>query len=106
MAQSNLAALNSATLGAQMPEVTLPDGSKIQTGTLGALIINIKTYDGLVASADQAKIMGVEDKFKAAMPILKKSGLMDVFSPEDWIAGSSPGRKRVGELYREFVNSA
>ena len=88
-----------------MPEVTLPDGSKIQTGTVGALVINIKAFDGLVASADQAKILVVENRFKAAMPILKKSGLMDVFPPEDWVAGSSPGRKRVGELYREFVNS-
>lgn len=88
-----------------MPEVTLPDGSKIQTGTVGALIVNIKAYDGFVASADQAKIMEVENRFKAAMPILKKSGLMDVFSPEDWIAGPSSGRKRVGELYREFMNS-
>ena len=30
-----LTALNSATLGAAMPEITLPDGSKVQTGTIG-----------------------------------------------------------------------
>lgn len=32
---TDLAALNSAVLGAKMPEITLPDGSKVQTGTVG-----------------------------------------------------------------------
>lgn len=35
MSNSKLANLNSATLGAKMPEITLPDGSVVQTGTVG-----------------------------------------------------------------------
>lgn len=34
-----LAALNSATLGVEMPQITLPDGSKVQTGTVGLAIL-------------------------------------------------------------------
>lgn len=34
-ANPDLAALNSATMGAQFPEITMPDGSKVQTGTVG-----------------------------------------------------------------------
>ena len=33
----------------KLPAVTLPDGSKIQTGTLGALLQYIKMYDRLCA---------------------------------------------------------
>lgn len=35
MSNSKLANLNSATLGTNMPEITLPDGSVVQTGTVG-----------------------------------------------------------------------
>ena len=31
--------------GETLPAVTLPDGSTVQTGTIGALIQNIKAYD-------------------------------------------------------------
>jgi hypothetical protein len=33
------------TEGQTLPAVTLPDGSKVQTGTVGALLMNIKLYD-------------------------------------------------------------
>jgi hypothetical protein len=33
--REDLAAINSAALGAKFPEITLPDGSKVQTGTVG-----------------------------------------------------------------------
>ena len=32
-----------------LPAVTLPDGSKVQTGTVGALLVNIKLYDRVCA---------------------------------------------------------
>ena len=37
--------------GENLPAVTLPDGSKVQTGTVGALIQNIKLYDRICAGA-------------------------------------------------------
>jgi hypothetical protein len=43
-----LAAINNATIGTEMPVVTLPDGSKIQTGTVATLLINIRSYDEVV----------------------------------------------------------
>jgi hypothetical protein len=69
--------INSATLGAQMPVVTLPDGSKVQTGTVGALIVNIKTYDELVAQGadgDESKKAELETMMAASLPLLKKAG--------------------------------
>ena len=60
-----------------MPTVTLPDGRKVQTGTVGALIVNIKEYDQIVAQGadgDAKKKEELEDKFKAAMITLKIAG--------------------------------
>lgn len=72
----SLAALNSATLGTHMPVVTLPDGSKVQTGTVGALLINIREYNQLMSgsSIDEAKKKDLEEKMSASMPVLKKAG--------------------------------
>lgn len=80
-AGDNLEAVNSATLGTTMPVVTLPDGIKIQTGTFGALIVNIRIYDELLSqsSVDETTKRELEEKLSASMPILKKSG-----EPELW----------------------
>ena len=69
--------INSATLGAQMPVVTLPDGSKVQTGTIAALIVNIRSCDELVAhgaDADEKKKAELEAMLAAALPLLKRAG--------------------------------
>lgn len=104
MSDSNLVAVNSAALGVQMPEVTLPDGSRIQTGTVGALIVGMKAYDKHITAglADQPRTTEIEQSFKAALPILKRPGLTDVFPPEEWLRGTSAGRRRVGELYLQW----
>lgn len=118
----NLAAINSATLGTTMPVVTLPDGTKVQTGTVGALIVNIRNYDKIVSQSnvDEKEKHALEASLAASMPVLKKAGeltypsrlnqyvgfvtdsislgLFDLFTPEEWIRGSSPGRKFVGDL--------
>lgn len=103
----HLSNINSATLGAQMPVITLGDGKKVPTGTIGALLINIKAYDEIIASrggdsqADE-KIKELEEKFKAALPVLRWSGMLELFEPREWIEGArSAGRKRVGELALE-----
>lgn len=103
-----LAALNSKTLGANMPVITLADGSKVQTGTVGALLMNIKAYDNLAASSTtpaaekEAKMADLDTAFRTALPLIKKVGLLDLFEPAEWMQGSrSAGRKRVGELALE-----
>lgn len=109
-----LAAINSNTLGASMPVITLTNGKKVQTGTFGALLVNIKTYDELIASkydnSDaeiEDKITELEDMFRAALPLMRSVGLLDLFTPEEWIAGArSVGRRRFGELALEMESQS
>ncbi|KAI0477999.1 hypothetical protein F4859DRAFT_513580 [Xylaria cf. heliscus] len=97
-----LSDLNSATLGAKFPEITLPDGSKVQTGTVGALLVNIRAYNAAHAAGNTDKAQVLEASFKAALPLLDKVGLFDLFTPEEWIRGDNEGRKAVGRLYQDF----
>ncbi|KAI0171569.1 hypothetical protein BJ166DRAFT_519064 [Pestalotiopsis sp. NC0098] len=101
MSNSKLANLNSATLGAKMPEITLPDGSVVQTGTVGALLINIKAYNEAHASGDEDKKAKLKEAMSATLPMLKKVGFFDLFTPEEWIQGDNEGRRVVGQLALE-----
>lgn len=111
-----LANLNSATLGANMPVITLPDGQKVQTGTVGALLVNIKKYDAMVESANsapaqdkttlQTEIEEMEQKFHAALPLLLRVGMFDLFAPDEWIGGKSAGRTKVGELAKAQMDGS
>ncbi|KAI0889294.1 uncharacterized protein GGS22DRAFT_184872 [Annulohypoxylon maeteangense] len=99
---SKLAALNSATLGAEMPQITLPDGTKVQTGTMGALLINIRTYNEAHMAGNKDKLAQLEEAMRATLPMLDKVGMFDLFAPEEWIQGNNEGRKIVGKLYQQF----
>ena len=70
-----LAAFNSAAMGTTMPVVTLPDGQRVQTGTVGALIINIKLYDELMKQPviDYERKAELEAMMAASLPVLKKA---------------------------------
>ncbi|RAL01770.1 uncharacterized protein BO80DRAFT_444453 [Aspergillus ibericus CBS 121593] len=103
---ANLVAVNSSTLGTAMPEVTLPDGSKVQTGTVGAMLINIRAYNEAHADGDQAKMEALRTALRAAIPLLKKVGMFDLFPPEEWIQGDNEGRKVVGRMYKEYFELA
>ncbi len=46
----------------------------------------------------------VEKELELAIPTLMKAGLFDLFSPEEWIAGSNPGRRLVGELAKRYLS--
>jgi hypothetical protein len=82
MSQTNpindsLATINSATLGAYMPIVTLPGGQKVRTGTVGSLLVNIEAYDGLAAqreTEDEEKKAELEARMAASLPLLKQVG--------------------------------
>ncbi|KAI1342447.1 hypothetical protein F5Y15DRAFT_304717 [Xylariaceae sp. FL0016] len=100
-----LQSLNSATLGAQFPEVTLPDGSKVQTGTVGALLVNIRSYNAAYAAGETTKLAVLEDSFRASLPLLEKVGMFGLFTPEEWMAGTNEGRKAVGRLYLELKSA-
>lgn len=95
-----------------MPVITLGDGKKVPTGTIGALLININAYDKIIASRGSnnnsgdpqtdEKLDELEERFRAALPVLRWSGMLDLFEPREWIEGTrSAGRRRVGELALE-----
>ncbi|KAI1364582.1 hypothetical protein F5Y08DRAFT_204715 [Xylaria arbuscula] len=97
-----LSDLNSATLGAKFPEITLPDGTKVQTGTVGALLVNIRSYNTAYAAGDTAQIQALRTSFEASLPLLDRVGLFDLFTPDEWVQGQNEGRKVVGQLYQAF----
>jgi hypothetical protein len=98
---SDLASINSATLGTSMPVVTLPDGTKAQTGTIAALLINIRSYNEAHAKGDAIQMNELEEKMKLALPLLKRVGFFDLFTPDEWMAGTNEGRKLVGKIAKD-----
>ncbi|KAI0484879.1 hypothetical protein GGR56DRAFT_669389 [Xylariaceae sp. FL0804] len=90
---SSLAAMNSATLGAKFPEV--------QTGTIATLLVNVRAYNEAHAAGDAAAVAGLEDRFRASLPLLDRVGLFGLFTPDEWVQGSNEGRRAVGRLYLE-----
>lgn len=93
--------INNKTLGTAagaFPVVTLPNGDVVPTGTVGALLINIKSYD----AGDNNERVEIEQAIRATVPVLKKVGMFNLFSPEEWQHGGSPGRALVGRLALEL----
>ncbi|KAF2809364.1 uncharacterized protein BDZ99DRAFT_571203 [Mytilinidion resinicola] len=84
---ASLASSNSKTLGASFPVITLPSGIKVPTGTV----------DSNKTKEDEEELKGLAEQMKAALPVLKKVGMFDLFTPDEWVQGKSPGRKLVGE---------
>lgn len=92
--------INNKTLGTtakSFPIVTLPNGDKLPTGTVGALLVNIKAYD----AGDEEQRKALEPAIKAAIPVLRKVGMFDLFQEDEWIQGQSAGRALVGKLAKE-----
>ncbi|KAI8965575.1 hypothetical protein F5Y11DRAFT_295299 [Daldinia sp. FL1419] len=100
--ENKLAAINSAAFGVEMPQITLPNGSKVQTGTVGALLINIRAYNEAHKIGDENKKAQLEESLSASLPLLEKVGMFDLFRAEEWISGDNEGRKVVGKLYQDF----
>lgn len=88
-----LASINEKILaeGEKLPAVALRDGSRVQTGTVATMLHNVRAYDA-------GERGDVERELELAVPTLFKVGLFDLFPPEEWIQGASPGRRFVGEL--------
>ena len=102
MSNESLQKTNIQSLGlaaGSLPVITMPTGEKIPTGTMGALLFNIKAYDG----GDETKRAELEPKIQQAIPALYEVGLFDLFSPEEWASAHSPGRSLVGKLARDYT---
>ena len=80
------------------PTVTLKDGSRVQTGTVATMLCNIKLYDEGARGA-------VERELELAIPTLIKVGLFDLFNPEEWMTGSSPGRRFLGQKALKYFDA-
>ena len=93
----DLAQINPKNLavGEALPAVTLKDGSKVQTGTVATMLYNVKLYD----AGQRGEI---ERELELAVATLAKVGLFDLFTPEEWISGDSPGRRFVGVKAKKY----
>lgn len=83
--------------GEAFPAVKLKDGSRVRTGTVAAMLQNVALYD----AGERGEI---ERELESAIPTLVKVGLFDLFSPGEWISGSSPGRRFVGERAKAYLS--
>ncbi|AOY00303.1 hypothetical protein [Jeongeupia sp. USM3] len=82
--------------GEVLPAVQLKDGSRVQTGTVATMLLNVELYN-------KGERGAVEDELKLAVPTLAKVGLFTLFSPDEWIAGDNAGRRFVGEQARVWL---
>ena len=82
--------------GEVLPSVHLKGRSRVQSGTVATMLYNINLYN-----AGEREL--VEKELALAVPMLVKVGLFDLFSIEDWIAGTNPGRHFVGECARNYL---
>jgi hypothetical protein len=83
--------------GENLPAVTLKDGSRVQTGTVATMLHNIALYN-------RGERGAVEDELILAVPTLIKVGLFDLFSVDEWVSGSNPGRRFVGQEAKRLLS--
>jgi len=76
--------------GEVLPAVTLQDGRRVQTGTVAAMLENVRRYN-------RGERGEVESALRLAVPTLFAVGLFELFPPQDWVQGSDAGRRLVGE---------
>ena len=81
-----------------IPSVKIKPISRVQTGTMTALLHNIELYN----KGQRGK---VEMELESAIPQLFKVGLFKLFSPQEWMNGTDAGRALVGRLALEYLES-
>lgn len=93
-----LAAVNQKVVGdgEVLPSVHLKDGSKVQTGTVATMLYNINLYN----SGERGL---VEKELELTIPTLVKVGMFDLFSVDEWVAGTNPGRRFVGQCAKNYL---
>ncbi|GAA5018015.1 hypothetical protein GCM10023206_31230 [Acinetobacter puyangensis] len=89
--------------GEVLPQVTLKDGSRVQTGTVATMLHNIALYNRY--EHDAAQRSAVEQELKVAVPTLVKIGLFDLFDVDEWIQGENAGRTFVGVQAKAYLKN-
>jgi hypothetical protein len=82
--------------GETLPQVTLRNGARVQTGTVAAMLVNITRYNSGERGA-------VETELELAIPTLFQVGLFDLFPAREWILGDNPGRRFVGAKALDYL---
>ncbi len=82
--------------GESLPAVKLQDGSTVQTGTVAMMLHNVAAYN-------RGERGAVERELELSIPTLIKVGLLDLFSPQEWMDGNNPGRRFVGIKAQEYL---
>jgi len=85
--------------GEVLPAVQLKDGTVVQTGTVATMLHNVERFNA-------GERGDVESDLALAVPTLIKVGLFKLFDPDEWIAGTNPGRALVGRLAKEALRHA
>lgn len=94
--EKTLAQVNQKILaqGEVLPGVTLKDGSRVQTGTVAAMVMNVELFN---------RGEDVGDELEAAVPTLVNAGLFRLFSPEEWFAGDNRARHFLAKKALEYM---
>ncbi len=80
------------------PEIKTSKGILLRAGTVALFLENITLYNqGDRTEKLIEKLSDVET--------LVKSGLFDLFLPEEWITGSNKGRTFVGNKAKEYLKN-
>ena len=85
-------------VGENLPIVKLKDGSNVQTGTVATMLHNIALYN-------EGARGDIEQELQLSVSTLIKIGLFDLFAPAEWISGTNPGRRFVGEKAKEYLDA-
>ncbi|KAK8246093.1 hypothetical protein IWZ00DRAFT_511800 [Phyllosticta capitalensis] len=83
--------------------ITLSSGERVPTGTVAAFLYNLKAYDEtadaaaagrLEAEVAQEKMAAIQDEMRLSLPLLRKLGMFELFSVEEWGSGTAKAGRR------------
>ena len=89
--------------GCDLPAVRLRSGQVVQTGTVAAMLANIRRYN----AGERGE---VEAALRLCVPTLMAIGLFELFPPEAWVGhqdepgrSDNPGRSLVGREAQRLI---
>jgi hypothetical protein len=68
-------------------------------------MINIRAYNEAYAAGDGDTMEKLKTAMGMSLTLLHKVRFFELFTPDEWMAGSNEGRKLVGQMYVEFQKS-
>lgn len=95
---------------ASIKVVTLSSGERVPTGTVAAFMKNLKAYEECAEAESSGKLSpeevqdkkkSIESEIRQSLPLLKKLGMFELFSVEEWGSNTArASRKFVAEEAR------